>query len=43
MPPSDKCLRRLAPAAAMVDEFVEKTQNTNKTQLLLTTMVHFER
>jgi hypothetical protein len=22
------------PAAAMVDEFVEKTQNTNKTQLL---------
>jgi hypothetical protein len=33
MPPSDKCLRRIAPAAAMVDEFVETTQNTNKTQL----------
>jgi hypothetical protein len=34
MPPSGKCLRRIAPAAAMVNEFVEKTQNTNKTQLL---------
>ena len=34
MPPSGKCLRRIAPAAAMVDEFVETTQNTNKTQLL---------
>ena len=30
MPPSGKCLRRIAPAAAMVDEFVETTQNTNK-------------
>jgi hypothetical protein len=29
-----KCLRRIAPAAAMVNEFVETTQNTNKTQLL---------
>jgi hypothetical protein len=30
MPPLGKCLRRIAPAAAMVDEYVEKTQNTNK-------------
>jgi hypothetical protein len=35
MPPSGKCLRRIAPAAAMVNEFVETTQNTNKTQLLV--------
>jgi hypothetical protein len=34
MPPSGKCLRRIAPAAAMVSKFVETTQNTNKTQLL---------
>jgi hypothetical protein len=34
MPPSGKCLRRIAPAAAMVNEFEENTQNTNKTQLL---------
>jgi hypothetical protein len=34
MPPLGKCLRRIAPAAAMVNEFVETTQNTNKTQLL---------
>jgi hypothetical protein len=34
MPPSGTCLRRIAPAAAMVNEFVETTQNTNKTQLL---------
>jgi hypothetical protein len=34
MPPSGKCLRRIAPMAAMVNEFVETTQNTNKTQLL---------
>ena len=34
MPPSGKCLRRIAPAVAMVNEFVETTQNTNKTQLL---------
>jgi hypothetical protein len=35
MPPSAKCLRRIAPAAAssMVNEFVETKQNTNKTQL----------
>jgi hypothetical protein len=33
MPPSSKCLRRIAPAAAMVNEFVETAQNTNKTQL----------
>jgi len=34
MLPSGECLRRIAPAAVMVDEFVETTQNTNKTQLL---------
>jgi hypothetical protein len=34
MPPLGKCLHHIAPAAAMVDEFVETTQNTNKTQLL---------
>ena len=34
MPPSGKCLRRIAPAAVMVDEFVEATQNTDITQLL---------
>ena len=34
MPSSGKCLRRIAPAAAMVDEFVETTPNTNKTQIL---------
>jgi hypothetical protein len=34
MPPSGKCLRHIAPAAAMFNEFVETTQNTNKTQLL---------
>jgi hypothetical protein len=34
MPPLGKCLRRIAPAAAMVNEFAETTQNTNKTQLL---------
>ncbi len=30
MLPLGKCLRRIALAAAMVDEFVENTQNTNK-------------
>ena len=34
MPPSGRCLRRIAPAATMVDGFVETTLNTNKTQLL---------
>jgi hypothetical protein len=34
MPPSGECLRRIAPAAVMVDEFVETTLNTNKTQIL---------
>jgi hypothetical protein len=34
MPPSGECLHRIAPAATMVNEFVEITQNTNKTQLL---------
>jgi len=32
--PSGKCLCRIAPAAAMVNEFVETTQNTNNTHLL---------
>jgi hypothetical protein len=30
MPPLGKCLHRIAPAAAIVDEYVENTQNTNK-------------
>ena len=30
MPPLGECMRRIAPAAAMVDEYVENTQNTNK-------------
>jgi hypothetical protein len=29
-----KCLGRIAPAAAVVNEFVDTTQNTNKKQLL---------
>jgi len=34
MPPSGECLRRIAPAAVMVDKFVETTLNTKKTQHL---------
>jgi len=34
MPPLGKCLRRIALVATMVDEFVETTHNTTKTQLL---------
>ncbi len=34
MPPLGECLGRIAPVAAMVNEFVETTQITNKTQLL---------
>jgi len=34
MPPSGECLSRIAPAAAMVNEFVETTKNTKKTQFL---------
>jgi hypothetical protein len=34
MPLTGKCLRRIAPAAAMVNEIFITTQNTNKTQLL---------
>jgi hypothetical protein len=34
MPLSGECLRCIAPATVMVDEFVETTLNTNKTQLL---------
>jgi hypothetical protein len=30
MPPSGKCLCRIAPAAAMVDENIENTQNITK-------------
>jgi hypothetical protein len=30
MPPLGKCLRRIAPAAAMVNEFVETTQTLTK-------------
>jgi hypothetical protein len=34
MSPLGKCLSRITPVAAMVNEFVETTQNTNKTQFL---------
>jgi hypothetical protein len=34
MLPSVECLRSIAPAATMVNEFLENTLNTNKTQLL---------
>ena len=34
MLPPVECLRHIAPAAAMVDKFVETTQNINKTQVL---------
>jgi hypothetical protein len=34
MPLLGECLCRIAPAAAIVNEFIIKTQNTNKTQLL---------
>jgi hypothetical protein len=34
MPPSGECLRRIAPAAVMVNKFVETRLNTTKTQLL---------
>jgi hypothetical protein len=30
MPPLDKCLRLIVPAAAMVDTYIENTQKTNK-------------
>jgi hypothetical protein len=30
LPPFGKCLRCIAPAAAMVDKYIENTQNTNK-------------
>jgi hypothetical protein len=44
MPPSGKCLRFIAPTAAMVDGFVETTQNTtNKTQLLPSNYGTFDR
>jgi len=33
MPPSGECLRHIAPAAVMVDKFIEITLNTKKTQL----------
>jgi hypothetical protein len=34
MPPLDECLHRISRVDAMVNEFVETTQNSNKTQLL---------
>ena len=44
MPPSGECLRFITPAAAMVDKFVETTQNTtNKTQLLPSNYGAFDR
>ena len=35
MPPSSECLHHINPVAAMVDEFVQTIQNTNKRQLLV--------
>ena len=47
MPPLGEFLRRIAPAATMIDGFVETTLDTNKqTQLLasnLASTVHFDR
>jgi hypothetical protein len=45
MPPSGECLCRIAPApsAAMVDEFVETTLNTYKTQFLPSNYGTFDR
>ena len=33
-PPSGECMCRIAPAAAMVDDFVVKHKNTNKVQII---------
>jgi hypothetical protein len=30
MPPLDECQRHITPAAAMVNKYIENTQNTNK-------------
>jgi hypothetical protein len=43
MPPSGECLCRIAPAATMVDEFVENTLNTTKTQLFPSNYGAFDR
>jgi hypothetical protein len=43
MLPLGKCLRRIALAAAMVNEFVETTQTLTKHNFYLATTVHFER
>ncbi len=43
MPSSGKCLRRIAPATIMVDEFVETTLNTNKMQILPSNYGTFDR
>jgi hypothetical protein len=43
MPPSGKCLCRIAPAAVMVEEFAETTLSTNKTQLLPSNYSTFDR
>ena len=43
MPPSGECLCRIAPAAIMVEEFVETTLNTTKTQLLPSNYGTFDR
>jgi hypothetical protein len=38
MQPSGECLLHIALAAAMVDEFIETTQNTNKKLFLATNL-----
>ena len=42
MLPSGECLRRITPAALIVDEFVETTRNTNKTLLLPSNYATFQ-
>jgi hypothetical protein len=43
MPPLGECLRRITPVAVMVDELVETTLNTNKTQHLPSNYGIFDR
>jgi hypothetical protein len=41
MPPLVECSHHITQAAAMVNEFVKTTQNTNKTQLLASNYVRY--
>ncbi len=42
MPSLGECLRSIAPAAAMVDKYIENTQNTNKNYFQLATTVQID-